>query len=191
MTIFKLHGSVDWFTFARGVANFEKYELLFHKDNLDGIDGDQDATLELCRLRRRDDLQGILDSSALDVQRESARWWPALGGLGLYKPLHRVPGLGFAWSRAGNALAAASTIVVVGFSLSPFDTMARLQLASAHLNRNESGLQRIIVIDPDPWNVIVDRYRKIYGNHVEAPLEHSTKAGHQELDWGTLLEVDD
>jgi hypothetical protein len=190
VTIFKLHGSVDWFAFSRGTANFEKYESLFRKINVDGVDGDQDARFELCRLRHRDDLQGVLESVGLDLQWENARWWPALGGLGLYKPLHRVPGLGFAWAKAGQALATADTIVVVGFSLSPFDTMARLQLASAYLNRTSSEQQRVIVIDPDPWKVVVDRFRKIYGNRVEAPLERSTKSGHHELDWEELFQSD-
>jgi hypothetical protein len=101
-----------------------------------------------------------------------------------------VPGFGFAWSKAGHALATADTIVVVGFSLSPFDTMARLQLASAQLNRKASGQQRVIVIDPDPWQEVIDRFRKIYGKCVEAPLDHSAKTGHQELDWANLFEVD-
>jgi hypothetical protein len=177
VTLLKLHGSVDWFMFTRGTADYN-YELLFRKDNLNGVTDDPDAEFELCRLRNRSLLH-------LDLPSVNAPWRPALGGLGLYKPLHQVPGLCDAWQKAGGALSRADSIIVVGFSLSPFDTMARLQLAATKLYRKTGVAQRVIVADPS--DKVVERYRRIFGSEVETPLQCASVCGYQDLDWSQIL----
>ncbi|MEX2307878.1 MAG: hypothetical protein WD738_09820 [Pirellulales bacterium] len=185
VTVLKLHGSVDWFMFRRGTANYKKYELLFRKDNVNGVENDEDAAFELCRIQNCELLNETLNSVHLDLQPANAQWGPALGGLGLYKPLHRVPGLGNAWERAGRAISRAESIIVVGFSLSPFDTMARLQLAAAKLYRKGDVTQRMIVADPS--DEVVERYRQIFGREVETPLQCASVCGYQDLDWSQIL----
>jgi len=130
-------------------------------------------------------LKETLESVHRDLQFSNARWWPALGGLGLHKPLHRVPGLGHIWKQAGNSLSKAESIIVVGFSMSPFDTMARLQMAAIRLYGKPGTAKRVIVVDP--MEEVVERYRQLFGGDVEAPLIGSCDLGHQDLDWTQLL----
>jgi hypothetical protein len=65
--------------------------------------------------------------------------------------------------------------------------MARLQLAATKLYRKSGVTQRVIVADPS--DEVVNRYRKIFGSEIEAPLQCASDCGYQDLDWSQILAV--
>ncbi len=88
--------------------------------------------------------------------------WPGLGGLGAHKPLHRLIGSGLVWVNALTSLREADEIYVIGWSASPYDTMARFHFASV-LNLPETRTRRIVIVDPKVCEQIKN-YRAIFGN---------------------------
>lgn len=105
----------------------------------------------------------------------------ALAGLGMYKPLHKIPGLGPVWENAFRALQEASEIIVVGFSCSDFDGMVRLHFSTIMRERLNSGNAPVVtVIDPsadDPS--FQQRMEDVFGPCKWMPLSHSA------VDWET------
>ncbi|MHC4626611.1 MAG: hypothetical protein ACYTDV_06490, partial [Planctomycetota bacterium] len=108
-----------------------------------------------------------------------------IAGLGRYKPLDRIPGSGQVWHNAGRALYQADEIYIIGFSLSPFDTMARLHFAGVMCNRSEKkDLPKMVtLVDPRARDLKKD-FVSVFG--AETPMEICEQEA-QEVDWLRLL----
>ena len=68
-------------------------------------------------------------------------------------------GVSAVWREAIRALQAASQIVVIGYSLPETDTFFKYLLTLAL--QNNGNLNRILIFDPDPDDVVVKRYKSI------------------------------
>jgi len=110
---------------------------------------------------------------------------PAIAGLGSYKLLENLPGLGWVWRNAMRSIAQAEEIYVIGFSLSPFDTMARLHFAGVMCKRAEKGnLPKVItLIDPNACEN-KSNFRSVFGPDVpiRAIEQHA-----EDVDWAEFL----
>jgi hypothetical protein len=108
-----------------------------------------------------------------------------IAGLGRYKPLDQMPGTGEVWHNAGRALYKADEIYAIGFSLSPYDTMARLHFAGAMCERAKKNRlpQKITLIDPSTNDSLEADYRAVFGR--QTPLEAVQKRA-EEVDWAGL-----
>jgi hypothetical protein len=182
VTVLKLHGSLDW--------------LICHRDNPIGsilfeINAGSIEWYEVDEGQRHHWEKNFVLSRApnLAAARAAARWdpllgtnkspWPGLAGLGLHKPLHRLIGGCVVWRKALRALQEADEIYVIGWSASPYDTMARFHFASV-LNLPETRPRRVVVVDPKVCEQIKN-YRSIFGE-VE-PIGQCA----QRVDWHSLL----
>lgn len=192
--VYKLHGSIDWIVADRR-ESFNNCDLLFEKENVnrsvnDGDDellpdDDRSAHVEdECRLWRcpRDRLKAWIDDRDL-------QWIPdggvcrtvGIAGLGAYKALHRIPGLGEVWARAMQALYQADLAVVAGFSLSDFDAMAQLHFAEVARARTAKDRPlRVVVIDPSLDEAGKTRFCRVF-RHVEF-----IEKKHENVDWSSL-----
>jgi len=185
--IFKLHGSIDWWMLQRGTGvNASKWTKLFEKY-------DEDESHDASEgLRARDEWEyhavlyraADLNIARLAYERESAPIFDpvprrGLAGLGPYKPLHRLVGSGEVWLKAFDAIREADEIYVIGWSASPYDTMARFHFASV-LNLPECKPKRVVVVDPKVGEQIKN-YRSIFGEVEAIPqcAEH--------VDWDSVL----
>lgn len=189
VTVFKLHGSVDWIVADRTEA-FSQLDLLFDKPNANRTNVRTGHVEDDCRLRRcRDRAQLREWITGRAIQKLPPGAWPrtpGMAGLGAYKELHRVPGLGPTWVRAMRAVRDAERLVVVGFSISDFDTMARLQLSYVARTRHEERRPLpVIVIDPaadcSPFQA---RFTRVFHDEVRF-----VRKSHEQFNWGTLRET--
>ena len=178
--VFKLHGSIDWIVLHRNESS-TKLDLLFDKKNSnrsDGKTGHVEDDYRLWRCRTREQLSQWIKGR--DLQGELPRKVGTCG-LGAYKELHRIPGLGLVWTRGMGALYQADSAIVVGFSMSDFDAMAQMQFAVVARARNvENRPLRVIVIDPFVDQAAEDRFRRVFRS-VEFVGEP-----HEEFDWQSL-----
>lgn len=195
VTVLKLHGSLDWWMWHRDRLNkdrlnkkeFDKFTLLFEKEdrNMDW----STASSEEMESADFEYLFVLLRANTLDVAGSCDEMYtglcrgepprPGLGGLGAHKPLHRLVGSGIVWQNAFSAIKKADEIVVVGWSCSPYDTMARFHFASV-MGMREQVPSRTIVIDP-----YADRIRENF-----APVFGKLELVNQEsehVDWDKLL----
>src|SRR5262249_531217 len=103
-----------------------------------------------------------------------------IAGLGAYKQLHQIPGLGRVWTHGMRALHKADIAIIVGFSMSDFDAKAQMQFAEvARTRQDESRPLRVRVIDPFiSSKESEDRFRRVF-RHVDFDKCH-----HEEVDWG-------
>ncbi|MHB8974710.1 MAG: SIR2 family protein [Pirellulaceae bacterium] len=97
MAVHKLHGSIDWIVAHRS-EQFSKLELLFDKGNanrLSQITGHAEDDFRLWRCRTRNQLREWVSGRDLQLipSGGSART-VGIAGLGAYKQLHQIPGLG-------------------------------------------------------------------------------------------------
>jgi len=179
--VFKLHGSIDWIVADRS-ENFHKLDLLFDKPNKNRTKQntghiEDDACLWRCRTRE----QQRNWISGRDLQSGS---WKSVGiaGLGAYKQLHQIPGLGHVWSHGMRALHEADVGIVVGFSMSDFDAMAQMQFAEVARKRwAESRPLPVIVIDPFASEATKERFRRVFRT------VDFVSTRHENLDWACLL----
>ncbi len=120
------------------------------------------------------------------LQHESKRYEIGIVGLGHYKPLSKLPGSGEVWHNAGRALYQADEIHIIGFSLSPFDTMVRLHFAGVMCHRAEKGNlpQKIILIDPNACK-LKSNFRSVFGQ--DTPIETIEKPA-EKVDWSAVLD---
>lgn len=104
-------------------------------------------------------------------------------GLGIYKELHQIPGLGPVWVPGMKALDKADRAVIIGFSMSDFDAMAQLQFAEVARARHQKGKPlpvTVIDIHADSPE-LQKRYQRVF-SHVEFK-----KAGVESFDWSSLV----
>ncbi len=181
--VLKLHGSINWVVLARDQWNPQNVDLLFQKENINAPPRPTGALEDdacLCRIRERAVLRRAIagrDFNPLTI---------GIAGLGTYKELHRVPGLGPTWVRAMRAVRDAERLVVVGFSMSEFDAMARLRLSYVARTRHEERRPLpVIVIDPaadcSPFQA---RFTRVFHDEVRF-----VRKSHEQFNWGTLRET--
>ena len=86
-----------------------------------------------------------------------------IAGLGRYKPLHKVPGLGPTWFKAFKALKEAEEIYILGFSMSPYDTMVQFHFSAVVKGERKRPPDKVVVVDPNAKE-IEDRFRSVFGD---------------------------
>lgn len=180
----KLHGSIDWIVAHRN-HDFGKCELLFDKQNVNrrnGNTGYVEDDYVLWRCRSIDQLQKWIDNRYLQYVPESAM--PArvgIAGLGAYKPLHEIPGLGRVWANGMRSLYEAGKCIVVGFSMSDFDAMAKMQLANvAMIRAQEQNPLEVVVVDPYISDEGKARFRSVFRT-----VEFVDEA-HESFNWDSI-----
>lgn len=178
--VFKLHGSIDWIVAHRS-ESFSKLDLLFDKKNANQSDGNTGHVEDDCRLWRcgTEQLRNWIKGRDLQMVADGASpRTVGIAGLGAYKKLHEIPGLGHVWTRGMGALYRADIAIVVGFSMSDFDAMAQMQFAEVARERNaESRPLRVIVVDPFLDETTKDRFQRVFRT-----VDFIKKA-HEEIDW--------
>ena len=85
-----------------------------------------------------------------------------LAGLGSHKPLHKLPGSAKIWDSAFQAIRDASEIFVIGFSMSPYDTMTRFHF-SAVLHERQKPLLRTVVADRNAI-ALASSFHRVFGH---------------------------
>jgi hypothetical protein len=183
VAVFKLHGSIDWIVAHRS-ESFSKLDLLFDKTNSnqsDGKTGHVEDDYRLWRCTNQEQLRRWIEGRDLQmVPNGASPREVGIAGLGAYKELHRVPGLGCVWVRGMRSLYQADLAVIVGFSMSDFDAMAQMQFAEIARERaHERRPLRVIVVDPCASEATQDRFRRVFRAH---PVEFVQK-NHEEYDW--------
>lgn len=184
--VFKLHGSIDWIV-AHRLESFHELDLLFDKQNTNRSQGNTGHIEDDCRLwrcRSRDQLsRWIRGRDWQEIPPGAVQRTVGIAGLGAYKELHRIPGLGAVWARGMQALYQADLAVVVGFSMSDFDTMAQMQFAEvAQARHRDQRPLRVIVIDPFADKAYKDRFRRVFRVRDADFLEKD----HEAVDWTRL-----
>ncbi|MCH8880881.1 MAG: hypothetical protein IID34_13505 [Planctomycetes bacterium] len=182
--VFKLHGSIDWVVAHRSEP-ISELDLLFDKPNDNRSQRntghvEDDYLLWRCRTRR--ELCEWLEGRDLQmVSSDAAPRTVGIAGLGAYKELHQIPGLGPTWSRGMTALHQADLAVIVGFSMSDFDAIAQMQFAEVARSRwDKRNPLRVVVIDPFVNESSKSRFRCVFRN-VEFIKER-----HENVDWASL-----
>ncbi|MBT6153492.1 MAG: hypothetical protein HOK71_05020 [Planctomycetaceae bacterium] len=183
VVVLKMHGSADWFQFERGnpLPGFTRlYSKTDENASDDNIPDEYEYRAELWRA----DTTCALDNALERYHGISDRYsFPGIVGLGGFKPLHKLVGSGLTWSRAGGALREAKQIIVIGFSLSPYDGMARLCFADAMNDRKRQNNlpKEVRLIDPNADLLAVN-----YKNVFQVPMLFDTRAC-QDVNWPNLL----
>ena len=182
--VFKLHGSIDWIVAHRS-ETFSKLDLLFDKKNANRSQhnsGHVEDDTRLWRCRSQEQLSNWIGGRDLQMIGDGAApRTVGIAGLGAYKELHRIPGLGAVWVRGMRALHEADLAVVVGFSMSDFDAIAQMQFAEvARARYRKERPLRVIVIDPSVNEAGKERFR-----HVFRAVEF-LEQNHQTVDWTRL-----
>jgi len=186
--ILKMHGSINWAVVQRDqVGNFG-YPVLFRKEDQNVKNATEKPAGEIeydyVLLRIPDDkLANRIENRIL--QQSNKQYDIGVTGLGRYKPLDRLPGSGPVWRNAGRALYEADEIYAIGFSLSPFDTMARLHFAGVMCERasKKKSPKKITLIDPSASSLKED-YQAVFGS--ELRVETIPKCA-EAVDWTSLL----
>jgi len=186
VTILKMHGSINWKIANRGETNSSN-GLLFRKDDLNVIKCDGSKPNEP---GDKHELALITDAEVDNFIIQNSTIWKdincvGIAGLGAHKQLHLLPGSWKVWSNAMKALEETDELYIVGFSLSPFDSMVHLNFAGAMLNRNEEGNlpKKIILIDPNACD-LKPKYQSVFGHKTPITV-YQHKA--EEIDWYQLL----
>lgn len=185
--ILKMHGSINWAIVPRDQIGSFGYPLLFRKEDKNVENAAPKPTDEIeysyVLLRIPDDkLVNRIENRIL--QRSDKQYDIGIAGLGRHKPLDRIPGSGQVWHNAGRALYQADEIYIVGFSLSPFDTMARLHFAGVMCERAKKNLPTtIVLIDPNARKLKAD-FQSVFG--ADTPITiYQQKA--EQVKWSEVL----
>lgn len=184
VTVYKLHGSIDWII-AHRCEQFSKLDLLYDKQNENRSKQDTGHVEDDCRLwrcRKREQLRNWIEGRELQsIMKGATQRTVGIAGLGAYKELHKVPGLGYVWTHGMQSLYQADIAVAVGFSMSDFDAMAQMQFAKvAHQRLSENRPLRVIVIDPVMDEALKKRYRRVFRN------VDFVKTKHEKYDWSSI-----
>ncbi|MCX7419592.1 MAG: hypothetical protein NT013_08645 [Planctomycetia bacterium] len=183
IAVCKLHGSIDWIVSHRSnTLSKLKLDLLFDKENANRSNqttGHVEEDYLLWRCKSREQLQRWIEDRDLQlVPNDATPSTVGIAGLGAYKQLHRIPGLGRVWTSGMRALHDADVAVVVGFSMSDFDAMAQMMFAEiAKTRRQENRPLSVIVIDPYVNGETENRFRRVF-RHVDFVKTH-----HENVDW--------
>ena len=189
--ILKMHGSINWIMVPRNQKNNFGYSLLFEKTDINvknhGMQAPDETEYKFVLLRVPDEsLAGRIEN--IDLQSGNKQYEIAIAGLGRYKPLSELVGSGEIWKNALRAFRNCEQIYIIGFSLSPFDTMARLHFGGVMMKRSEEngiGLPQITLIDPIAGE-LQSNFKKVFG--CSASIDVIEKKG-EKVVWSTLLEV--
>lgn len=191
--ILKMHGSINWIMVRREQKDNFEYPILFEKRDKNvedhGMQAPDETEYRIVLLRVPDEsLAGRIENR--DLQLGSKQYEIAIAGLGRYKPLSELKGSGEIWNNALRALRNCEQIYIIGFSLSPFDTMARLHFGGVMMKRSKVkkiGLPQITLIDPIAGE-LKSNFKKVFG--CSASINVIEQKGEEEkVDWSTLLEV--
>jgi len=184
--ILKMHGSINWIMVRRDQKNNFGYPLLFKKTDLNVENHDtevpSEAEYERVLLQVPDESLACRIEN-IDLQSGNRKYDIAIAGLGRYKPLSELVGSGEIWNNALRALRNCEQIYIIGFSLSPFDTMARLHFGGVMMERSKEkkiGLPQITLIDPIARD-LKSNFEKVFGCSVSI----DEKKG-EEVDWSIL-----
>ena len=182
--VFKLHGSIDWIVAARP-ESLRDCDLLFDKPNTNRTNeatGHVEEDFRLWRCRTRDQLRNWIEGRDLQlIPRGGTPLTIGIAGLGAYKEVHQIPGLGLVWTHAMRGLYSADSAIFVGFSMSDFDTMAKLQFAEVARARFAEGRPLpVTIIDPFADDATADRFRRVF-RYVNV-----IKQKHEEFDWSSI-----
>jgi hypothetical protein len=183
--ILKMHGSINWIMVRRNHKNNFDYPLLFEKTDLNienhGAKASSEIEYNFVLLRiPNNKLSNRIENRVLQL--ENKQYEIAIAGLGRYKPLSELVGSGEIWINAFRAMHNCEQIYVIGFSLSPFDTMARLHFGGVMMKRSQqqdSGLPRITLIDPLA-SELKSNFESVFGRGAEMVVIE--KKG-EEVDW--------
>jgi hypothetical protein len=185
VTVLKMHGSVDWILLERRPEKeLEKFVKLFSKVDTNVAEhGAQprkevEYAWELWRAKDTRACNAVIEMDKKGLS--NFRYFLACAGLGRYKPLHELPGSGLTWITAFKALKEADEIYVIGFSMSPYDIMARFHFTSVVRARKKPPT-RVVVVNPSDsglggiMSIVFGGPLKL----VEAPAE--------DVDWEDVL----
>jgi hypothetical protein len=188
--ILKMHGSINW-SIAPRIQHFSGWPVLFEKPARDAPQNSGRPTDEIeydyvLLQIPEDKLTRFIQEKA----RIMATFDPSVGdvgiaGLGHYKPLDRIPGSGQVWYNAWHSLHEADEVYVIGFSLSPFDTMARLHFGGVMCERakKQSMPAKVVLIDPYAPDRLAN-FRSVFGPGVRIePIPMPA----EKVDWNGLL----
>ncbi|MBN1554320.1 MAG: SIR2 family protein [Phycisphaerae bacterium] len=186
VAVLKMHGSIDWILLERKPEDeLEKFTKLFSKKDSNVEDHSAPPPKEefeyLWELWRANDTQ-VLD--AIMKRHETGlshfKYIIGLAGLGRQKTLHTLPGTAQVWRNAFQALHKAHEVYVIGFSMSPYDSMARFHLTSV-IHARKSPLERTVIINPSALS-LKKNYHVVFGD----PLVLIDKMA-EDIDWGKIL----
>lgn len=188
--VFKLHGSIDWMVADRREP-FSNLQLLFDKKNHNHsgeVTGFTEEDYRLWRWKSPKKRENWIRCRYLQGLPEGADpRTVGIAGLGQYKPLHRIPGLGVSWTGGMRALYLSDLAVIVGFAMSDFDAFAQLQFAEvARARHKKKRPLRVLVIDPglDKDEPMKKRFQSVFRD-VNVRFEVRK---HEEFDWSTLAD---
>jgi len=187
--ILKMHGSINWAMVPRDQQNNFEYTLLFRKEDKNVDDHNMKPADELeynyVLLKIPDEyLSNRIENR--DLQWSNKQYGIAIAGLGRYKPLSELVGSGKVWTNAFRALHECEQIYIVGFSLSPFDTMARLHFGGVMMERyrgQKLELPKIVLIDRRAGD-LVDNFKSVFGRQSIIDLIQKPA---QKVEWGKML----
>lgn len=185
-TILKMHGSINWKISPRNTSS--PSQLLYRKEDLNVTDHGSQAPKEpeyQYELVRVPDAKVKQFISNRDIQWSETYSYVGMAGLGAYKELDVLPGSGVVWHKAGRSLFQTEETYVVGFSLSPFDTMARLHFAGVMLERSQKKKlpESIHIVDPNAAD-LQENFRSVFGSDI-AVFPHNCTA--EDMNWEKLL----
>lgn len=185
VTILKMHGSIDWILLERRPENeLEKYTKLFSKkdNNVDEhghqAPQEEEYAWELWRAKDAETCNALIDMDKSGLA--NFRYLQGLAGLGRYKPLHMLVGSAPTWLRAFKALQEAEEVFVIGFSMSPYDSMTRFHFTSV-VRAREKPPNRVVVTDPNAED-LAQAFASVFGNTITLNVAKA-----QDVDWGKLL----
>ncbi len=173
LKIYKMHGSINWIMVPRSQEENFGYEVLFKKKDLNQHEVNNDTSGEseydyILLKVPNESLKGRIENK--DLQMSNKSYSIALGGLGRYKSLDKIPGLGVIWSNAMASLRSSEKVCVIGFSLSSYDIMARLNFCSIMLKQTQHNmLQSITIIDPYAYE-IKSNFQSVFGKDTKFNL---------------------
>ena len=195
--VIKMHGSLDWACFPRGhVGDDRREKLIFSKEDLNRKEKlkpsdpmvEHEYDFELFHILDEEPPKNPMASDILG--RPNCRW--GIAGLGPRKRPSLIPGLGVVWEHARQVLSLADTIVIVGFSFSPFDRLAQIEFARVMMGRDQkkASTPQVILIDPAlrPVDTEVSPVGRQLAKRIEEVFGSVNCHGmlHEEFDWHSL-----
>jgi hypothetical protein len=186
IVVLKMHGSIDWICFSRNSGNYSRFTKLFSKADKNASDDQQLSLNEIeydFELWRANDQTALLTAIDGSQGLSDRTIMTGLGGLGSHKPLHRLPGSGWVWARAQGGIIDADEIYIIGFSLSPFDGMARLRIADGMMKRlnEDRPPARVYLLDPNA-DALATSFKSVF----KVPMIFDTRRM-ENVDWDALL----